>query len=563
MADKHFCLVLHSHIPYVVGHGTWPHGMDWLYEAAAECYLPTLDVLERLAAEGISPRVTIGITPVLAEQLTMPVFREGFRSYLRLKADAAREDVSHFEKTGEAALAPTARFWREWYQSLEARASDDGGSDIVGRLRALQDAGHVEVLTSAATHGYLPLLSRDESLVAQVRQGCLTYRQHFGREATGFWLPECGFRPGYAWTPPFGPAEPAERKGVDVILGEEGLTHFFVPEHLLKGGTGRGVYEERFPALRRLWDNAYESSGERGRGQGACRSPYALYCSDPSGVAFLARDEVTGGQVWSRDLGYPGDPAYLEFHKKHFPGGLRYWRITGSQADLAGKAPYSPEDVRPRLEAHAAHFVELIERTLAHDDRQVIAALYDTELFGHWWFEGPEWLALVLRRLEESPVARSTSGECLAKLRPRETVALPEGSWGEGGFHSVWLNKDTSWIWERVYDAERRVYRLAPERLARRARLTRQLTREKFLLESSDWPFLVSTLTAGDYAANRAAEHFDRLSTLCGWIERPSELDPAEEALLAEWEVEDGLFPEVVGPGGEAPHPAPRGTVRP
>ncbi len=550
MGDKYFSLVLHSHIPFVVGHGTWPHGMDWLYEAAAECYLPLLDVLERLVSEGISPRVTIGLTPVLAEQLRLGSFAEGFRAYLRMKEDVAAQDVSRFQKNGDATLLRLARFWRNWYERVDAHSFRDGHPDIVERFRALQDQGHIEILTSAATHAYFPLLSRDESITAHIKQGRLSYQRLFGREAEGFWLPECGYRPGYAWTAPFGSERAVERKGIDVLLGEQGLSHFFVPAHLLRGGTGRGVYEERFPALRLLWDKAYDPS--EGRNAAAVdRSPYSLYHAHPSGVVIMARDEISGGQVWSRHLGYPGDPAYLEFHKKHFPGGLRYWRITGGEADLADKAPYAPGEAQASLESQAAHFVRLLEETLSPGGREIVVALFDTELFGHWWFEGPEWLYLVRKKLKDSSVRPLRSRDCLEKLAPRETIALREGSWGEGGFHSVWLNKNTAWIWKKIYEAERRVYGLETSLSARRPRLARQLMREKFLLESSDWPFLISTLTAKDYAETRAAEHFDRLMMLGSWLERPGELSPSEDLLLMEWEAEDGLFPEVVGPRGE------------
>ena len=551
MGPKHFALVLHSHIPFVVGHGTWPHGMDWLNEAAAESYLPLLSVLQRLISEGVSPRITIGFTPVLAEQLKMPAFGDGFSAYLRMKLDAARADASHFIKTGNSVLLELAHYWERWYERIARQFLEDCRGDILAGFKALQDEGHIEILTSAATHGYFPLLSEDKSIAYQVRQGRLTYRRHFGREAKGFWLPECAYRPGYRWTAPFGPKKTEERKGIDVLLAQEGIDHFFVPTHLLRGGSARGVYEERFPALRFLWDKARvgENSGEKK--DVAARSPYSAYRVSPSSVSILARDEVSGRQVWSRNMGYPGDGGYLEFHKKHFPGGLRYWRITSDQADLALKEPYAPERIAERLESQSSHFVQLLEGTLRDDGRRVAAALFDTELLGHWWFEGPEWLYLVLKKLDKSPIRSATAGRSLEELPPGELISLPEGSWGEGGFHSVWLNKDTAWIWEKVYEVEGRAFRVDSTTAGRNPRLVKQLMREKFLLESSDWPFLVSTRTAKDYAENRAAEHFDRARTLCDWLDRSAALSSPEEALLAAWETEDCLFPEVIGLDGE------------
>lgn len=550
MGPKHFALVLHSHIPFVVGHGTWPHGLDWLNEAAAESYLPLLGVLRRMIREGVSPRVTIGFTPVLAEQLKTASFGEGLTSYLRMKVEAARADASYFIKSGNESFFALARYWEHWYEQIARQFIEECRGDILDGFKTLQDEGHIEILTSAATHGYFPLLSEDKSIARQVRQGRVSYRRHFGREARGFWLPECAYRPGYSWKSPFGSEKAVDRKGVDVLLAEEGIDHFFVPTHLLQGGASRGVYEERFPALRFLWDTAHGGENECGR-KDAAHSPYSPYRVHPSSVSILAGDEVSGKQVWSRNMGYPGDGDYLEFHKKHFPGGLRYWRITSEEADLALKEPYAPEKAEERLESHSSHFVHLVQETLRSDDRRVAVALFDTELLGHWWFEGPEWLYRVLKKLDNSPVRSITAGRCLEELPPGEMVSLPEGSWGEGGFHSVWLNKDTAWIWEKIYEVEHLAFRVDADRARRNPRLVKQLMREKFLLESSDWPFLVSTRTAKDYAENRAAEHFDRARALCEWLDRSEPLSPAEEAFLAAWETEDCLFPEVIGLEGE------------
>ena len=196
MSDRSFTLVLHSHIPYVLAHGSWPHGMDWLYEAAAETYMPLLDVFERLAAEGIPARTNIGFTPVLMEQLKDPGFLTGFDEYLRMKIEIARRDRDHFDRTGNTALRPLTDFWEDRYRKVLEDFHGRCHGDIIDGFRSLQDRGQIEVLTSGATHGYFPLLSRDESVRQQVRQGRHTYRKHFGREPRGFWIPECAYRPG-------------------------------------------------------------------------------------------------------------------------------------------------------------------------------------------------------------------------------------------------------------------------------------------------------------------------------------------------------------------------------
>jgi 1,4-alpha-glucan branching enzyme len=547
MADKSFALVLHSHIPYVMAHGSWPHGMDWLYEAAAETYLPLLDVFERLAGEGLAARTNVSFTPVLMEQLKDPGFVAGFENYLGMKIEAAGRDRIYFEKTGNGVLRPLTGYWDAWYRRLLEDFRDRFGRDILAGFRSLQDRGLIEVLTSAATHGYLPLLSRDESVRQQVRQGVLTYRKHFGREPRGFWVPECAYRPGYAWKNPLDDGPAYARLGIDEILRQEDLGYFFVDAHLLKGGEARGVYVDRFPGLKLLWDRFRD---EYRPAEELPNDAYSAYLAHPSDLPFFARDVVSGSQVWSRSMGYPGDGGYLEFHKKHFPGGLRYWRITSSQADLGLKEPYDPSVVPGRLEGHARHFASVLEKALDGRSAGSVAALYDTELFGHWWFEGPEWLYHVIKGLSAGPVKPATASGVLERQPPRAVISLPEGSWGQGGFHWIWLNDDTSWIWRKIYRIEAASAALEPRLPELDPRLLRQFFREKFLLESSDWPFLISTWSARDYAENRAAQHFERALTLAGWLEAARPLSDAEEALLRTFESEDRLFEEVVLPDG-------------
>lgn len=551
MKPKYFLLVLHSHIPYVIAHGSWPHGMDWLYEAAAESYLPLLDVFFKLAEEGLSPQINISFTPVLMDQLKSFYFREGFEAYLKMKIEAAGHDRRCFEKTGQDELRGLAIYWENWYERISRQYSEKCNGDIIDAFRRLQDSGHIEVLTSGATHGYFPLLSRDESIELQIRQGKFVYRRFLGREPKGFWVPECAYRPAYRWKRPFGDTEPYARQGVDEILEKDDIGYFFVDTHLLRGGEAKGVYTDRFPALKHLWEKFKDQYAPE---QESSRTPYLPYLAYPSNMPFFVRDEVSGSQVWSRHMGYPGDGWYLEFHKKHFPGGMRYWRITSNDADLADKAVYDVDKTAKRMEDHATHFVGILQGSLKDRKAGNVVALYDTELFGHWWFEGPEWLYAVLKKLALTEVRPLTCGRSLEQIPAQTSVSLPEGSWGEGGFHWIWFNEDTSWIWEKVYRIEDGSAKLDQAVLSKKAvsrRLLRQFLREKFLLESSDWPFLVSTWAARDYAEIRAAEHYERASALLAWLQRGKALTPEDERLLQSWELEDGLFEELVTTDGK------------
>ena len=275
-------------------------------------------------------------------------------------------------------------------------------------------------------------------------------------------------------------------------------------------------------------------------------------------VACFGRDAVTAIQVWSGEHGYPGDGHYLDFHKKRFPGGHRYWSVTHPKADLAHKQIYRPEAAEGRAPAHAAHFYALIERQLAEARHRrgsdvLLCAMYDTELFGHWWFEGPRFLGEVLDLCDRAGgVQCEHPARHLEVAPPDEAVALPEGSWGDGGGHRVWLNPETRWTWEPVHAAETRFERLARTAIAHPTdplldRLLAQAGREMLLLESSDWQFLITTVAASDYAALRVTEHaeaFERLAALAERRLAGGALGETDEHFLSDCERRDDLFPD-------------------
>ncbi len=560
-----FTFVLHAHLPYVISHGKWPHGTDWLNEAAAETYIPILNILHRLIREGHSPRITIGITPILTEQLSDQMFKEEFREYLKHKVEAAREDQKEFARTGEKRLSKTADFWERVYSERLQDFTEVYGEDLVGSFRALQERGTVEIITCAATHGYLPLLGRDECVQAQIRQAVHSYERHYRRNPKGIWLPECAYRPRYEWKRPlavYADRDPVLRKGVEEFLSEQGIDYFIIDSHVLRGGKAIGVYLDRFEALKRLWGQfagQYAPTEENRE-----RSPYQTYYVNSYGeeekqpVSVLTRDPRTGIQVWSGEHGYPGNPYYLDFHKKHFPGGHRYWRVTSIKADLSEKEIYEPDRIPGTVQEQAGHFVDLVKEILSKARESgtavpILTAPYDAELFGHWWFEGPEWLYHVLKRMDMDPEIDLTTGSrYLSQHHGNEVISIPEGSWGEGGFHWIWLNEWTEWVWKKIYEAEDRMVDLSktfrktqnPDLI----RVLRQLGRELLLLESSDWPFLISTWSARDYAELRVSGHLEDFRRLADTAEKMGlngKLRPEEEEFLSLCEERDGIFPDL------------------
>jgi 1,4-alpha-glucan branching enzyme len=192
-----FTFVLHSHLPYARMAGRWPHGEEWIHEAASETYIPLLNALNDLKAEGVLFKITIGLTPILVEQLADPDVCDHLDAYLDEKIEAAKKDIPRFEEDDNPHMAYLASFYQKWFEDIKASFDSRYKRDIIGAFRQLQDEGYVEVITCAATHGYLPLLSRDSSIYGQLKTGVEAYKRHFGREPRGIWLPECAYRPAY------------------------------------------------------------------------------------------------------------------------------------------------------------------------------------------------------------------------------------------------------------------------------------------------------------------------------------------------------------------------------
>lgn len=548
---------LHTHLPFVVNHGRWPHGSDWLCEVAVECYLPLLAALRRVADDDVRAGITLNLSPVLCEQLASAAFRDEVDAFLKHRREACDDTRRHFTDQHETRLAALCDYWAAQFD--RARADLDAlHGDILGGFRRLAEGGTVELITTGATHGYMPLLSRDESIDLQFRVAVAAHVRHFGAPPRGAWLPECAYRPRYEWTPPAGPHSGRRRyrrRGLEELLAAHGLGFFFTDIHLLRGGRALSAYADYFPRLKSV---AGPEPPLTRRGDQTPYVPHRVASRGGTGDAIACvRDPEATQQVWSRDTGYPGDGVYLEFHKRHFPGGLRLWRVTDPKADLGQKQVYEPERAAGQARSHAEHFVGLVGRVLErHASRLggpgLLCAPFDTELFGHWWGEGPIWLEAVLRLAADGPVAPATAAATLEAFPDRPAITLLEGSWGEGGDHRVWLNKDTEWTWEMVYQAEDDFWTLAASpgwpRHPLLRRLVAQLGRELLLLQASDWQFLITTWAARNYAETRFAEHcadFRRLHEMAQRVRAGGALTWDEDQFLAGKETQDFCFPDV------------------
>lgn len=555
-----FCLVLHGHLPYVLRHGTWPHGEDWLYEATAETYLPLLAMIDECLYLNAQPRITVGLTPVLLEQLAHDHFKKGFKHYLLDRIDQAASDRQDFDRLGNGHMSYLATRWEQWYATL-LQQFESIGQNIPQAYAQRARAGHLEILTSCATHSYMPLLLEDSSLRAQIRAGLASSERILGFRPGGMWLPECAYRPGGDWKPPISWAEKSGRIGVEHIVGDEGITHFFVEHHLIEGSRSEQVYNDG-QWWKIDWDEArkYPSRGWR-----SVHEPHGVN-SDGTGLArcfVFARDPAVCEQVWSGAIGYPASGEYLEFHKKWSPKrGLRYWKVTGNKVDLGDKHLYYPDDVPHKIHQHAQHFCNFVRDRL-RDHRHltgrpgVVTACFDAELFGHWWFEGPRFLRDVILTFNADPQVRlCTSAQYLQDHFVDKVVSLPEGSWGEGGDHRVWANDQVNWMWQIEYRCESTLGRLSfelPWRTNERVRtLLESAARELLLLQASDWAFVIRRGQAIDYGIKRFMQHVSRFECLADIAEKVAldshylgQLNEIEQFEIQDAQIHDVIFPHI------------------
>ena len=491
-------LILTGHLPYLRAAGRDPEGEDALHETIAQSIVPTLNVLFDLRELGLRPVVGLAYSPLLLEQLGDIVVQKHFVVWMehwlaQVEADQARWEAQH-----EAHRAYLARFYLDWGQGVLRSFVDRYGRNLVAALRELCLDGATEPLAGAATHAYLPLLHRDESVRAQLVTGTLAITRHLGRRPRGLWLPECGYRP-----------------ELDHQVLANGTRYFVIDPASLTPGAAITHLRPRWVIPRRL--------------------------------AVFIRDEPAAAQAWSAELGYPGDPLYRALRRDP-RSGLALWRNGGEHGP---EELYDPYDAFRRAQEHAAHFGAWIAAELeafrAHHDRPGIAIVpLDAELLGRRWFEGPAWLRALLEQLAGHPsIALTTPSAYLRAFRPRQGATLRAGSWGPGGDHRAWAGRAALSLWQAIHEAEdqvAQVIRRFPNARGERERVLTQALRELLLAQSSDWPLLVSQGGGGDEALRRPAQHLRRCERLCDLAEAPA-LSEEDRAFLDQVEELDNPFP--------------------
>ncbi|KNZ68520.1 hypothetical protein Tfer_2913 [Thermincola ferriacetica] len=516
----YLALVLHAHLPYV-RHPEHENFLEekWLYEAITECYVPLINVFDSLLEDGVDFRLTMSITPPLLCMLNDDLLKERYRKYILKLLELAKKEV--VRTRNDRSFNRLAKMYVDFFSRVYETYANKYHGNLISAYKKFQDLGKLEIITCGATHGFFPLLGiHREAIRAQVGIAVDNYWQFFGRPPKGIWLPECGYNP-----------------GDDYILDEFGIKYFFVDTHGVMNASVRPKYGVFAP----------------------------IYC--PSGVAAFGRDMETSKQVWSMHEGYPGDFNYREFYRDigydldfdyvkpyiHPDGirthtGIKYYKITG-KTDY--KEPYNPDVALAKAAEHAGNFMFNRERQIEYlaeimDRKPIVVSPYDAELFGHWWYEGPQWLNFLIRKIayDTDIFKLITPSEYLTEY-PCNQVAVPSmSSWGYKGYNEVWLESSNHWIYRHLHKCAERMIELAnmfPDAGGDLRRALNQAARELLLAQSSDWAFIMKTGTMVGYAVKRTKLHIHNFLSLYEDI-KWNKINPH---WLKELEDKNNIFPDI------------------
>ncbi|HJT23831.1 MAG TPA: 1,4-alpha-glucan branching protein domain-containing protein, partial [bacterium] len=476
----------------------------------------------KLSGEEIPFRMTLSISPTFLSMCLDPLLQKRAVRYVDQLLGLARKEEKRIQSHPE--FKPVVQMYLEKLERYRRDLIEKFHCNVAEGFKRFSQSGRLELITCAATHGFLPLLGvREAAVRGQVETALELHKSFFGKEPAGFWLPECGYQP-----------------GLDDFLGEYGLRYFFVETHGLLEAQPRPKYGTFAP----------------------------IRC--PSGLAAFGRDMESSKQVWSSKEGYPGDPDYREFYRdvgfdltegelhpylqpegiRRFTG-LKYYRVTGPGDQ---KEPYNPSQARQRAEAHAADFLSNRRKQVATvsqwmDRPPLVTCMYDAELFGHWWYEGPDFLYSLFEQnhRESGGLSFVSPLDYLEKFPENQPSQPVFSSWGLGGYAEFWLNEANDWLYPLLSAACDEMSHLADQfqwekGVAERA--LRQATREILLAQASDWAFMLKTGNHKSYAERRVKGHLARFHQLSQQIRRGR----IDGNFLSDLEEKDNLFP-AVNPG--------------
>ena len=515
MALGYLALVLHAHLPYVRHpESDFVLEEEWLFEAITETYVPLLQVFEGLKRDGVDFKMTMSMTPPLVSMLRDELLQDRYDAHLAQLEELIAKEIDRHQHNGH--MLYLAEYYANSFSQI--RQTWEGyNCDLVGAFKQFLDSGNLDIITCGATHGYLPLMKMyPQAVWSQIKVACEHYEENFGRAPKGIWLPECAYY-----------------EGLERMLADAGLRYFLTDGH--------GILYAR-PRPR--------------------HGSYAPIYTE-TGVAAFGRDHESSQQVWSSKVGYPGAVEYREFYKdlgweaeyeyikpyimpngQRKNTGIKYHKITSRDGGLTEKGLYDPYWAREKAAEHAGNFMYNRERQIQNlsgmlQRPPIVVSPYDAELFGHWWYEGPQFIDFLFRKswYDQGTYDMTHLSEYLQQ-QPTQQVCRPsQSSWGYKGFHEYWLNDTNAWVYPHLHKAAERMIKLANREPADELewRALNQAAREVLLAQSSDWAFIMRTGTMVPYAIRRTRSHLLRFNKIyddiligkidSGWLEKVELID--------------------------------------
>ena len=523
-------LHLHTHMPYVMNHDMWPHGSVWLSEVVFESYLPILEIIQNLQREGIRPSISFDFSPVLLEQLSHANAFSIFTEYAKKQIVQSEKDLHKFSKIPEAVHnIPMGEYWKSFYEEGLQTLHEMKDGSIIERFQNAEQDGLIEIMTCGLTHAYLPLLDFEQSTRMQIACSVMMHEHYFAHKPRAMFLPECGYAPKLK-------GENGEYYLEDIILEQSINMIVLDQQHSMKYLVSEHHAVKKLPESLRLLSQVRLQKTNKNQS-----------------LKVLIRHKSASDKVWSERSGYPSHSAYLDFHKREYDSTLRYWKVTNHPEYHQEKYPYVMADAKKQALLDAKEYVEYLEKlALSYieqvNETGVICLAFDTELFGHWWFEGPEFLSNFIREMNQSDILSLKLPSEIIWNDSIHTVQCSAGSWGMNGTDETWKNESTMWLLDIIHNAEQhfeeRVNSIdINDQLQKR--IMDQALRELLLMQASDWPFLITKNQASDYAKERFMQHHECFTTLLAFfnvIKSGKQLTNDQKNALAGIEQVDDIF---------------------
>ncbi|MDC7228548.1 MAG: DUF1957 domain-containing protein [Spirochaetales bacterium] len=510
--------VLHSHLPYV-HHPEKEKCLEenWFFDALAETYLPLIGLMNKLYAEDIAYKLTISLSPTLTTMLMDELLQERFVAYLEDKIALGEKEIVRNKKDSDK--LKLSKLYKEHYEDCLDKYENLYKRNIIKAFKTLEKAGCIEIITTAATHAFMPLYQELPQVIeAQIHTAVISYGRVFGQAPRGMWIPELGYFP-----------------GLGKYMKQHGIDYSFIAAH--------------------------------GQLFACKKSKYGVYApvETSSGILAFSRDIPASRSVWSTDDGYPGDQVYRDarqdigyelpfeyigphiFDEKiRINTGYKYYRIATGEAGHR----YQPEKAEAKAIDHADNFIyqrikQVKKLDKLMDRTPMVICPYDSEIFGKWWYEGIIWLEHVIRKAALSDDLEMISpSQYIDEYTENEKVEPIFSSWGNKGYASVWLGGANDWIYRHVHKASERMQELVarfPDESGLKKRVLDQAAREVLLAQASDWPFIMKTCLNADYAKMRVKRHLHNFNKIYDNLCR----NTVNTEWLTRIEKENKIFPDL------------------